>query len=147
MIKKLLKYAGRYAYIGLVFFLTLAVPLSAINASERLYEKSRVAQDQADADTAQQAGLDRGAPDPGDAPDNMTPNGPCCNQPAFLQSTPLIKTTESGNSDEWIFSPVATCWDSHHAAVASRLAVSTWQVTGDLGIQFTLVGAKPSGTS
>jgi hypothetical protein len=147
MMKRYLKYALEYAYLGLVIFLTVAVPLSAINAGERLYEAARNDGDQPDVETAPQAGLDRGAPDPEDAPDNMTPNGPCCNQPAYLQSLPLIKTTETGNSGDFADSQAIEAHAGEDHSGTARLTVSVWEVTSALGRQFTLVGAKPSGTS
>ena len=148
MMKKYLKYALEYAYIGLVVFLTMAVPLSAINAGERPYQEAQ--QDdpsQAEVGVVAHAGIDQGAPDPEDAPDNMTPNGPCCNQPAYLQSLPLIKTTESSGSDDLNDGHGITGRAGCEYKCSNRLTVSIWQVTSELGRQFTLVGAKPSGTS
>ena len=147
MMRKYLTYALKYAYIGLVVFVALAVPFSSLTAAERQFNEAAAADAKAEAEAPVQTELDRGAPDPDEAPDNMTPSGPCCNQPAYLQSVPLIKTTEKGDSDDLLDDHVSTAWPQQSDESLRRLTVSTWQVTSDLGIQFTLVGAKPSGTS
>ena len=80
---------------------------------------------------------------------NMEPdNRPCCEQPAFLDAPLVVKPSNSEVRDD--FGPGPACGGvpaSNLSRPNASIRSSASSVSSSLGLQFTLVGAKPSGTS
>ncbi|MFQ5453319.1 MAG: hypothetical protein ACE5D6_03940 [Candidatus Zixiibacteriota bacterium] len=83
------------------------------------------------------------------APGNMACNSkPNCEQPAYLTALFIVKSDNSENRH--IFgdreqNPLNN--SAKNISNKSTIISSTFLISTDLGYQFTLVGAKPSGTS
>ena len=138
------KVGFRLAVIALVI---LTLGLSGASAAERLYAAGQETKETAEPTLPDHASL-KADPTAEEPSEGMAPGSqPWTEQAACLQS-PVTLT--SGNSDGRSLIDETSCpgdrvlsrrVDSDHTATTSS------QVNSHLGKQFTLVGAKPSGTS
>ena len=134
--------AGRFITVGL---LLLAVTLSGANAAERLFSAYDEFQPEKVFPSPE---LKPGPPAPEDAPENMAPNGrPCCEQPARLVASWNISNKDNLKIQKlFVVDPVFASATVGRRSFA-RIKASTGLISSSLSRQFTLVGAKPSGTS
>jgi hypothetical protein len=146
-----LKKIHRDWLVGVLYALGLAFCLSALVFSGattvvRTFEKDATEKPlESEADRQQ---LAAGAPSADEAPEGVAGGGQPAGEPkAYLTFPALIKPLFKLDSD--LKRPPATpVLSSASLAAGARMTAlgSTWLISSRLGRQFTLVGARPSGT-
>lgn len=148
MLKQILRKAVTQIRGAVAVFAVIALVLSGVFSAERAFSAYSAGDTQAEAlpDNAQ---LLPGPPSPDEIPQNMTPSGkPDSEAYAYFSAASLIDFSKTDSRFET---------DCVRADVSSRasgedngkscIRASASEISSDLGMQFTLVGAKPSGTS
>jgi len=100
--------------------------------------------------TSVMAGIDSRQPSPtGELPENMVPTGKTGTGPTISFLAPAVLKTDSNNGRAKIAGCVSTESRCLPLSTGSRgfILATSWLIDSDLGRQFTLVGARPSGTS
>ena len=125
-----------------------ALTLSGAASAKRLHVGYGQADRKAEAET-DPARIVPGPPAPEDVPENMTPSGKPNGEPTATISSPLIAGPDSNGSRTKGVPCTPLVWPGAQRSLSNRIAVmaTTSLVSSQLGLQFTLVGAKPSGTS
>lgn len=146
--RKIFKKLAGFWRLAVVLLAVTALTLNGAGSAERLFhqweEPSSTEQSVADLML-----LVEGPPSPDQLPFSMTPGGkPWVEQSACL-TTPLIVKPENTENRGRFDADTQSLLISAVVQINRFIAVrtSTAQVSPRLGIQFTLVGAKPSGTS
>lgn len=146
--KKLLKISLQAARTAVVILAVIAVVVSGAGAAHRVCADSKLAVEVVD-ENPSDIRLVAGPPDPDEAPEQMSPDGkPTTEQPARLVLPALSKY--SNQDDRYKYGRgVSIVSISSLSGARSRYPISTSTnlISSDLGKQFTLVGARPSGTS
>jgi hypothetical protein len=143
--KKLIKYSINTGRIATVCLLLLAVTLSGANAAERLFSAYDEFQPELASPTPE---LKAGPPAPEDVPENMEPNGrPCCEQPARLVASWNLSSKDNLRIQKLFAADPVFATATVGQRSFARIKTSTGLISSMLSRQFTLVGAKPSGTS
>jgi len=145
--KQVLRKAVTASRWSLVVFSALALTLSGASSAHRMFDayQSPSEASGAEGDLAQILP----GPNPDQLPQNMTPSGKPNSEPSAYLSAPLF--TDSNNNE----SRIPGCSQHRTATISTSLrsenslclTPTAFQVSSHLGQQFTLVGAKPSGTS
>ena len=104
-----------------------------------------------DDSTSVTAGIDSRQPSPptGELPENMVPTGKTSTGPTISFLVPAVLKTDSNNGRVKIAGNLSTESRCLPLSTGSRgfILATPWLIDPDLGRQFTLVGARPSGTS
>jgi len=134
--------------LSIVLFAITALALNGVNAAQRLFSAYSEESD-SPKDIVTTAWLFPGPPAPDEGPNNMDRSSkPYCEQPAYLAAPLLFNVDNSGNRNKIIGEPNFISADfSFHSENKYFVRTTFSLVSSALGIQFTLVGAKPSGTS
>ncbi|NOY89109.1 MAG: hypothetical protein GXO93_06950 [FCB group bacterium] len=134
--------------LAVVLFAIGALTLNGANAAQRLFSAYSEESDSSQ-DIVTNAWLLPGPPAPDEGPNNMDRSSkPYCEQPAYLAAPLLFNVDNNGNRNKIIGEPNFISADfSFHSENKFSLKTTSSLVSSALGIQFTLVGAKPSGTS
>ncbi len=132
---------------AVVLFAVFALAINGASAAQRLFDAYLVPQELAE-EAHQPAQLLPGPPSPEEVPGNMTPGEPNSEAYAYLSAQPAIDSNHSQNRVEDENPAAGVLTDAFNSSSDVSLIKSTASlVSSRLGIQFTLVGAKPSGTS
>lgn len=133
---------------GVVALCAVVLTVSGASSAQRLFEAYQAPAGPPDSaeDLAQ---LLPGPPSPDQLPENMTPSGkPNCEPSAYL-STPVLTDSNNnqcrvyGGGQQKMLATVRSLGADNKASIRP----TAFRVSSHLGLQFTLVGAKPSGTS
>ena len=146
--KKLLKTSLEAARIATVLLAMLAIVVSGAGAAHRVCADSELAAQTVD-ETSADVRLVAGAPDPDEAPEQMSPDGkPTTEQPARLVLSALSKYSNPDDRSKYGRGvSIISISSLSGAKINYPISTSINLVSSDLGKQFTLVGARPSGTS
>ncbi|KAA3633205.1 MAG: hypothetical protein DWP97_09645 [Calditrichaeota bacterium] len=145
--KKILKNTIKSVRIILVFLVMVSLCSDGIFAAQRLIDNCEEF-DQIDTGQLDESQLRQGPPDPDQLPENMANSGsPNTEQYAYNSGRIILKVDNSESNQRYFQKDrLSACSKSTHS-VKSDIVATTAMVNSDLGQQFTLVGAKPSGTS
>lgn len=146
--KKLLRKAVTAFRWAVVFLCLMALTVGGASSAQRLFEAYETPQEAA-AKAPEVAQLQPGPPTPDQVPENMTPSGkPNCEPSAYLSAPILLDSNnnQSRTPSKETDCPVGTMGPLHVEGKSS-IRATAFEVSSHLGLQFTLVGAKPSGTS
>lgn len=148
MLKHILRKAVTLVRQTVVIFAVLALVVSGASSAERAFSSQKSGNSQTKALSAS-AQLLPGPPSPEEIPRNMTPSGQADSEAyAYLSAVSL---TDFSKSDSRMitdcFKAELISRDSKEDNRKSRVRTSASMICSRLAIQFTLVGAKPSGTS
>jgi len=133
---------------AVVILCAMALTLGGASSAQRMFEAYQAPAESSDA-ASEMAQILPGPPPPDQLPENMTPSGkPNCEPSAYLSA---LLFTDSNNNE---FRIPGSGQDRFAMAAMSPRAddylsirPTASRVSSSLGLQFTLVGAKPSGTS
>lgn len=147
MLKKFLK---RLVLCGRILVVVVALASLCISGAAAA-ERTLAPPDKVDKDSECQPvsnQLNKGH-DPEAAPDGMTDFGRPCSEPAACIQAPmlLVSNPYQLKSQPLAFRSAVVCSRPEICGTNSGLPATSCRVSWSLGRQFTLVGAKPSGTS
>ena len=148
MMKKIYRKAVTTLRWLVIVIALLALSLNGASAAQRLYEAYQAPNEQ-EVSLSENATMAPGAPEPCEAPENMTPSSrPNSEAYAYLTAALLIdfnKNCSRLGQDQMRTGliPVMRLGRLNRSTIKS----TAFLVSSQLGHQFTLVGAKPSGTS
>ncbi|UCE25571.1 MAG: hypothetical protein JSU74_05865 [Candidatus Zixiibacteriota bacterium] len=148
MMKKIYRKAVTTLRWLVIVVALLALAVNGASAAQRLFDAYQAPAEQ-ELSLSENATMAPGAPEPGESPENMTPSSkPNSEAYAYLTVAPLIDFNK--NCSRLEHEPIRT--GLVPVMRLGRLNRSTikstaFLVSSQLGHQFTLVGAKPSGTS
>jgi len=130
-----------------VFAIILALVISGVSSTHRLFSTYYELNNLPDQNT--HARLLPGPPSPDEIADEMTPDGkPYTEESAYFIHAALSKYNNSDNRfKENINKAAFACLITSHYGFNHKITTSTSLISSNLGRQFTLVGARPSGTS
>ena len=146
--KKWLSKTVEFIRLAVVILLILALSFDGAASAGRLFSNCDEI-DQPDKDKLETPLLQQGPPSPEELPGNMETGGkPYTEQPAYLQAALFIKADNSDKRFQVIYEKINNpiSYDTRECNKSSIINNSNL-VCSSLGHQFTLVGAKPSGTS
>ncbi len=148
MLKQILRKAVTVLRWTTVIVSALALTLGGASAAERAFD-SYAAGDQSAGAVSANAQILPGPPAPDEVPQNMTPSGkPNCEPYAYLSALLIGDFANFDNRVEADYDCPAVLPQVGQESCGRVAGRSTaFEVSPRLGIQFTLVGAKPSGTS
>lgn len=129
-------------------FAVMALSLGGASSAERAFDLCSTAEN-AEQGISQNDLLLPGPPSPDEIPQNMTPSGkPNCEPYAYLSALLIGDFANLDNRAEGEYLDLAVLHGTGKCSSGQAQVCSTaFGVSPRLGIQFTLVGAKPSGTS
>ncbi|UCD62977.1 MAG: hypothetical protein JSW34_09470 [Candidatus Zixiibacteriota bacterium] len=145
--KRIFRKALSAARLALVAFALLVLALNGAASAHRLFTGYQP--EPPDRLSSDPARIVPGPPGPDDTAVNMTPTGrPNAEPAAFLTSAPMVGPDSNPARDKLTphlvnFDGLTAGTSRHRAAVVSTPSL----VSSQMALQFTLVGAKPSGTS
>ena len=146
--KKCLKKIFVFSRLVVVLLLVLALAVDGAASAGRLFANCDEI-DQPETKNAQPATLQQGPPLPEELPGNMEDGGkPYTEQAAIIQAVIIVNLDNSSKRFKIVL-------EKHIHAISfnsldqnkSYIIKNSHEVCSDLGLQFTLLGAKPSGTS
>ena len=146
--KKWINKTIEYAKIALIILLVLALSFDGAAAAGRLFASCDEI-DQPEEENYEAPLLQQGPPTPEELPGNMANGGkPFTEQSAILQAVTFIKSDNS-NKRYKVIHEKQFISASYYSLEQNKSVIinNSHLVCSDLGRQFTLVGAKPSGTS
>ena len=147
MRKKIYSKAVTAIQMTVVLLAVFALAINGASAAQRLFD-AYLAPQEVVKEANKSAQLLPGPPSPEEVPGNMTPGEPNSEAYAYLSAQPAIDSNHSQNRLRDEGSAVEVLTDALEGSADESLIKSTASlVSSQLGIQFTLVGAKPSGTS
>jgi hypothetical protein len=146
--KKLLKISIQAARTAVVILVVMAIVVSGAGVAHRVCADSRLAVEVVE-ENPSDVRLVAGPPDSDQAPEQMSPDGkPTTEQPARLVLSALSKYSNQDDRSKYARGISIVSISSLSGAKSHYpISTSTNLVSSDLGKQFTLVGARPSGTS
>ena len=133
--------------MAVVLFAVLALAVNGASAAQRLFS-AHLAPREAEKEVSQSAQLLPGPPSPEETPGSMTPGEPNSEAYAYLSAQSVLDSNNSQRCIEDDFAregAISDAFDRPSSRSSIRSTASL--VSSRLGVQFTLVGAKPSGTS
>ncbi len=137
--------AGRWL---VVVFALLSLTVSGADAGYRLLNAYGISPDKVETEV-EHAQFLPGPPLPDEVPENMKPSGKPNGEPsAYISASLIIDSNPSQNRDSHdtdVLRSESADGSSH--GFNSSIKSTANEVSSRLGVQFTLVGAKPSGTS
>lgn len=147
MLRKLfkkIKFCGR---VFVVVFALLAMGVSGAGAAQRLFAPPIPSHDQADSQSSHNELVP--GPSPETAPDGMADNGRPWTEPSACIQTPMLLVNNSYQlrAQALALRSETISVGPHLCSTNSCLPATSCRVYWLLGRQFTLLGAKPSGTS
>ena len=148
MLKQILRKAVTPIRVTVVVIALGALIASGVFSAERACGVYMSADKQAET-LPESAQLLAGPPSPDEIPQSMTPSGkPDSEAYAYFSAAPLIDFSKA-DSRLAVGGDKAdiACRTSAQTGGKSRVRASASEISSRLGVQFTLVGAKPSGTS
>ncbi|HKK20487.1 MAG TPA: hypothetical protein VJ983_03365 [candidate division Zixibacteria bacterium] len=146
--KKLLRHVREGLKFGLVALTVASLTLSGAQSAKRLFT-GYGSHETVEKQIAELAQLIPGPPTPDKAPGKMARDSqPNCEQPAYAAAPLVVKTDNSEsriNPDT--HQPGRDVFASTKTIRNRSIKTSSSNISSRLALQFTLVGAKPSGTS
>ncbi len=146
--KKLLRQALGGLKLGVIVLTVVSFTLSGAQSAKRLFT-GYGSQQTVEKQIAELAQLIPGPPSPDEAPGKMARDSqPNCEQPAFAAAPIVVKTDNSESRIDSETHQAVRLVPVNTRAIPNRsIKTSSSNISSRLALQFTLVGAKPSGTS
>ena len=145
--KKILKNTIKTVRIILVFLVMISLCSDGIFAAQRLIDNCEEF-DHIDKGQLDESQLRQGPPDPDQLPENMANSGSAnTEQYAYYSGRIIIKVDNSESNQKYYLKDRLSAFSKSTHTFKSDIISTSALVNSDLGLQFTLVGAKPSGTS
>jgi len=148
VMRKIIAKTVRFSRVAMTIFMLVALALSGAGAADRLFSAYDRPVEEPESKPDQVA-LDVAVPGPEEAPENMAPTGTPNGEPNACFVVPLV--LKSDNSSSRFKTEGDDSRESLKNAVielrCKSVMTSSCLIDAHLGRQFTLVGARPSGTS